>query len=303
MAGFCRVKKVYLSQGGAVKGAMGRQLTFSMGNSIIRSIYTILIKIKNAVWSPGQHRHKRGKTDMFSTEHFIWIGLCAAFVAGMLIFCIRKKVSLKVAGYVMSGICLCSESSKILSNMVESPQGGMYLDPAALPFHLCSLMLFGVLYITFGKEGRCKQRLIDFVAVMGTLGSICAILIPTNGTDFTTVLAYQCFVYHGGLLWFSLYLILSGRAKLGLKAMGSNIGMLLLLAVAVLYVNGALSAYGTNFMYLVRPPMEDLPYLNLEQGWYVYFLRLLLLGLGLVSLFHIPFILHQKNTGSRNTAC
>lgn len=41
MAGFCRVKKVYLSQGGAVKGAMGRQLTFSMGNSIIRSIYTI----------------------------------------------------------------------------------------------------------------------------------------------------------------------------------------------------------------------------------------------------------------------
>lgn len=171
---------------------------------------------------------------MFSTEHFIWIGLCAAFVAGMLIFCIRKKVSLKVAGYVMSGICLCSESSKILSNMVESPQGGMYLDPAALPFHLCSLMLFGVLYITFGKEGRCKQRLIDFVAVMGTLGSICAILIPTNGTDFTTVLAYQCFVYHGGLLWFSLYLILSGRAKLGLKAMGSNIGMLLLLAVAVL---------------------------------------------------------------------
>lgn len=240
---------------------------------------------------------------MFSTEHFIWIGLCAAFVAGMLIFCIRKKVSLKVAGYVMSGICLCSESSKILSNMVESPRGGMYLDPAALPFHLCSLMLFGVLYITFGKEGRCKQRLIDFVAVMGTLGSICAILIPTNGTDFTTVPAYQCFVYHGGLLWFSLYLILSGRAKLGLKAMGSNIGMLLLLAVAVLYVNGALSAYGTNFMYLVRPPMEDLPYLNLEQGWYVYFLRLLLLGLGLVSLFHIPFILHQKNTGSRSTAC
>lgn len=138
---------------------------------------------------------------------------------------------------------------------------------------------------------------------MGTLGSICAILIPTNGTDFTTVPAYQCFVYHGGLLWFSLYLILSGRAKLGLKAMGSNIGMLLLLAVAVLYVNGALSAYGTNFMYLVRPPMEDLPYLNLEQGWYVYFRRLLLLGLGLVSLFHIPFILHQKNTGSRNTAC
>ena len=41
MVGFCRVKKVYLSQGGAVKGTMGRQLTFSMENSIIRSIYTI----------------------------------------------------------------------------------------------------------------------------------------------------------------------------------------------------------------------------------------------------------------------
>lgn len=65
MAGFCRVKKVYLSQGGAVKGAMGRQLTFSMGNSIIRSIYTILIKIKMLSGHPGSIGTKEEKQICF----------------------------------------------------------------------------------------------------------------------------------------------------------------------------------------------------------------------------------------------
>lgn len=122
----------------------------------------------------------------------------------------------------MTVICVCSEVSKIMSDMQASPYGGMTLAPQSLPFHLCSMMIFAVLYITFGREGRGKQTVIDFVAVMGTLGSFCALMIPTNGTDFTQIGAYQCFVYHGGLLWFSLYLLLSGRAKLGAAGAGAE---------------------------------------------------------------------------------
>ena len=190
----------------------------------------------------------------------------------------------------MSVICAFSEISKVMSDMLPSPGGGMALNPQSLPFHLCSLMLVGVIFITFGKASPVKQSIIDFIAVVGTLGSICAILIPTNGTDFTTIYAYQCFIYHAGLLWFSLYLIRTGQAKLGLKALGRNIGILLVLGLIMLYVNGALSVYDTNFMYLVRPPMEGLPYLNLSHGWYAYFLRLMALGVILLVLFHSPFI-------------
>ena len=231
---------------------------------------------------------------MFTGEHFIWIALCAAFIAAMTLISRKRNWSLRRAGYVMTGICIVSEVSKIMSSMEVSPYGGMTLAPWALPFHLCSMMIFAVAYITFGREGRAKQTLIDFMAVMGTLGSFCAIMIPTNGTDFTQIDAYQCFVYHAGLLWFSLYLLISGRARLGGRALLRNLGLLTGLAFGMLYVNGALSAYGTNFMYLVRPPMEGLPYLNLEQGWYVYFLRLMALGAALVTLFHLPFLLHAR---------
>lgn len=61
------------------------------------------------------------------------------------------------------------------------------------------------------------------------------------------------------------------------------------LAFGMIYVNGALSVYGTNFMYLVRPPLEGLPYLNLESGWYAYFLRLIALGAAIVTVFHRRF--------------
>lgn len=230
---------------------------------------------------------------MFTTEHFIWLGLCAAFVAGMSF--LGRRWSLRRAGSVMCAICLISEVSKMMSNLLPAADGGMHLDPKCLPFHLCSLMIFAVPYLTFGKEGRLRRALINFVAVAGTLGSVCAILIPTNGTNFAALPAYQCFVYHAGLLWFALYLILSGQAKLGsLRTLGTNLGVLLALALLMLYLNGALAAYDTNFFYLTRPPMEHLPYLNLEQGWYVYFLRLLLLGTVLVTLFQLPFFLYAR---------
>ena len=232
---------------------------------------------------------------MFTAEHWLWIFLCAAAIAGLSVLSVRKKFSLKTAGGIMTAVCALSEVSKVLSNMVESPEGGMHLDPLCLPLHLCSLMIFAVLYITFGKEGSFKRVLMNFLAVVGTLGSFCAILIPTNGTDFATLPAYQCFVFHAGLMWFSIYLILSGRAKLGsFRVLGENLGLLLLAAFLMLYVNGALSVYDTNFFYLTRPPMENLPVLNLDKGWYVYLLRLVLLGIGLISLFHLPFILASK---------
>ncbi|MBR2460057.1 MAG: YwaF family protein [Clostridia bacterium] len=240
---------------------------------------------------------------MFSAQHFIWMGLCALFVIGMTLAAVKGRWSLKATGLVMTAICVFSEVSKIMSDMEASPvTEGMVLNPKSLPFHLCSLLLFAVLLITFGKDGAFKQALMNFMAFAGTVGSLCAILIPTNGTDFASLGAYQCFVYHAGLMWFSVYLIATGRARLGIKAYGQNTLVLLSLAVAMLYVNSALSSYGTNFMYLVRPPMENLPILNLDHGWYVYFLTLLGIGAAALTLFHLPFILiegHKRTDKGR----
>lgn len=233
---------------------------------------------------------------MFTTEHFIWIAICAVFIATMTVIGIKNKWNLKRAGRIMMVICVLSEVSKVMSSMIESPGGGRHLDPLSLPFHLCSLIILAVVYIVFGKEGKAKRLVINFVSVMGTVGSFLAIMIPTNGTDFSEVTSYQCFVYHAGLMWFAIYLIISGEAKLNFKSLLENTGVLVLLSFIMLYVNGALSVYDTNFFYLTRPPMENLPYLNLDKGWYVYFGRMLFLGILLMLLFHLPFIIKNRKS-------
>ena len=233
---------------------------------------------------------------MFTTEHFIWIAICAVFIAAMTVIGIKNKWNLKRAGRIMMVICVLSEVSKVMSSMIESPGGGRHLDPLSLPFHLCSLIILAVVYIVFGKEGKAKRLVINFVSVMGTVGSFLAIMIPTNGTDFSEVTSYQCFVYHAGLMWFAIYLIISGEAKLNFKSLLENTGVLVLLSFIMLYVNGALSVYDTNFFYLTRPPMENLPYLNLDKGWYVYFGRMLFLGILLMLLFHLPFMIKNRKS-------
>ena len=231
---------------------------------------------------------------MFTVNHFIWLGICLIFILIMLFLSLKYKFSLKKASLIMTFICLASEISKMMSDMQDNPAGGMSLDPRSLPFHLCSLMIFVVFYICFAKDNRFKDILINFLAVMGSVGSFMALLIPTNGVAFIEIGPYQCFVFHSGLMWFAIYLIATKKANLGLRSYLINLIVLASLAFLMIYINGALSAYGTNFFYLVRPPMDNLPILNLDHGWYVYFISIMLSGLILLSLFHLPFIIIER---------
>lgn len=235
---------------------------------------------------------------MFTSKHFIWLGLCAAAIVIGLIIAKKAKLTNRQAARVMAVICLISEISKIMSEMIpydaEDSTGGMVLDPRALPFHLCSMLIFAVFYLAFAKESPRRNAVLSFTVPIGILGGICAMLIPTNGVDFLKIGPYQCFVYHAGLVWFALYSLLAGQADLGKKAYGRNVLILLILSFLMIYVNGALSAYGTNFMYVRKPPMDGLPVLNLDHGWYVYFLTLMALGAVLVTLVHLPFMIREK---------
>lgn len=231
---------------------------------------------------------------MFTRNHFIWLGLCAAAIVLGLAAAVKKRISIKTAGMVMSVISILSESCKMMTHLLPSPQGGFALDPNALPFHLCSMQIFLVLYITFAKPSPTRDKVISFSVPAALLGGIMAMLIPTDGVDFLDPLAYQCFVYHAGLVWLALYFLCTKQVDMGYKAYVRNLLILLCLCGIMIYVNGAFFAYGTNFMFLTRPPMEGLPILNLDHGWYVYFLSLAALAVVLMTAVHLPFMAAQK---------
>ena len=80
------------------------------------------------------------------------------------------------------------------------------------------------------------------------------------------------------------------------KSLISDTVLMVALSLIMIYLNGALSAYDTNFFFLTRPPMEGLSYLNLDRGWYVYFIRLDILAIALTVLFHVPFIVRERKS-------
>ena len=231
---------------------------------------------------------------MFTINHFLWLGLCAAAIAIGLWLAVKAKLTSKQAARVMAVISIASEISKIMSDMNDSDFGGMVLDPRSLPFHLCSMLIFAVFYLSLAKEGPRRDAVLSFTVPIGLLGGVCAMLIPTNGVNFLKIGPYQCYVYHAGLVWFGLYSLIAKQADLGKKAYVRNMLTLLMLSFLMIYVNGALSAYGTNFMYVRKPPMDGLPILNLDHGWYVYLLTLMALGAVLITLVHFPFMIREK---------
>ncbi len=230
---------------------------------------------------------------MFTQNHFIWLGICAVIILGLTFFSLKYKFSFKTSALIMAGVSLASEVSKILSHMVESEGGGMVLEATALPLHLCSLLIFAFFYLPFSKNEKIKNFLVSLAVPVGIIGATLALVMATSGVKFNKPEPYQCFIYHAVMIWFAIYLIATKQVKLGKKEWITNIVVLFSISIIMIWVNSALQVYETNFWYVVKPPVENLPVLNLNNGWFAYFGTLLLIGLIGLTLVHLPFIIKE----------
>lgn len=231
---------------------------------------------------------------MFSLEHFIWIGICVLMVGGLLWLSLRGRWSRRKASTVMAVIAAASELCKIFTHIQPAAGGGGVVEPGALPLHLCSILIFLVFFCAVSRDERRVGMVASFCTPIAIWGGVLAILMATSGVDFTEPYAYQCFLYHAGLVWWAVHMICMGQVELGRAAYVRNLGVLAGLLVVMLWVNSALSVYDTNFFYVVRPPVKGLPLLNLDHGWYVYFITLVVLGLTALTSVHLPAMLRQR---------
>ncbi len=231
---------------------------------------------------------------MFTTEHFIWMGICAAFIGVLLFVSLKWKFSYKTSARIMAVIALASELCKIFTHIEDAEGGGGVLEPGALPLHLCSILIFLIFFCALSDNQKWVSRVTSFALPIGIWGGVLAILMATSGTDFLKPYAYQCFLYHAGILWWALYLLFTKQAELGKKAYIQNITVLLVLLFVMIWLNSILSVYDTNFFYVVRPPADGLPLLNLDNGWYAYFLALVGIGFAAVTLVHLPAMLLER---------
>lgn len=229
---------------------------------------------------------------MFTPNHFIWLGICAVFIGVLLFLSLKYKFTFKTSALIMSAISVASELLKIFTHIEETENGGV-LGPKYLPLHLCSILIFLIFYVTLSSNKERVAKVTSFIVPIAIWGGLLAMIMATSGVNFAKPFAYQCFIYHAGLVWFALYLLITKQVDLGLKPYLRNLSTLGILLFVMIWVNSALSAYETNFFYVVAPPAEGLPLLNLDNGWFVYFITLVLIGLLLLTLTHLPGIIRD----------
>ena len=234
---------------------------------------------------------------MFTLNHFIWLIIATIIIIIMLLINKYKKLSFNFVLTLMFVVCVISELLKILSNMIDAYGGGKILNPGDLPFHLCSIQIFFIYFLKFViKNEQTKDKLLNFMAPVMLVGGFVALMVPTVGVEFKKAQVYEFFIYHAMIMFFALYILINKITTYSWKTFFRNLGFLGILAVFSLWINSILSGSyeKVNFMYLSRPPKENLPLLNLNNGWYAYVITLASFAIIFMLIFHIIMILIQK---------
>lgn len=228
---------------------------------------------------------------MFTLGHLIWLGVFAILIALAIVLIRKFRVPQPVVQKTVLWILIPLKLLHLSLSMKASPDGGLILQQSQLSFHLCSIMIYSVILINLVKNEKFVRTLKSFMVPAMLIGAAMSLLIPTEGVDPSVPRVWQYMLIHAVLVFYGLYLMLIERVDLSLRAYVSNLRILLGIVALGFLMNSVLEAYETNFLFLRKPPMEGLPILNLDHGWYVYFLTLAAIACLLVFLVHLPFVI------------
>lgn len=233
---------------------------------------------------------------MFSLGHFIWLGSLIAIIVFVLILLKKKNIQKNTVQKTVMFLLIVLKIFHMALSMKEMPDGSYVLNQTQLSFHLCSIMIYFVILINVIKNEKFVSTIKSFMVPCMLIGAAMALLIPTEGVDPTVPRVWQFMLIHGVLVFYGLYLMVVEKVDLSIKAYITNLKLLTLVVLLAFLMNSVLAEYKTNFLFLRYPPMENLPILNMNHGWYVYFITLAFVACVLLFLVHAPFIFrrHKK---------
>ena len=240
---------------------------------------------------------------MFSLGHFIWLGIFAVLITALLLFIKKRGVSGRCVQKSVFYVIVALKLFHLSLSMRQSPDAGMVIDQTQLAFHLCSLMVYAIIISNFIKNERILAKLKSFMVPCMMIGAAMALLIPTEGVDPAKLRVWQYMLIHAVLVFYGIYLMVIEKVDLSFLAYTNNLKLLMCVVVVAFLMNSVLMEYETNFLFLRKPPMDGLPILNLNNGWFVYFLTLAAIACLLLFLVHLPFILRGAEKNSFGGSC
>ena len=227
---------------------------------------------------------------MFTLPHFIWLISIGALIAVALVLLRKFKITHAAVGKAVMITLIVLKIFHLSVSMKESEFGGYVLNQTQLSFHLCSIMIYTVIFTNIIKNEKLIKILKSFMVPCLFIGALMALLIPTEGVDPAVPRVWQYMLIHGVLVFYGIYLAAVERVDLSFMAYFNNLKLLLIVTLVAFLMNSVLEQYKTNFLFLRVPPMDNLPLLNLNNGWYVYFLTLVVIACTLTLLVQLPFM-------------
>tara|TARA_B100001093_G_C26845873_1_gene1022750 strand:+ start:1251 stop:1946 length:696 start_codon:yes stop_codon:yes gene_type:complete len=150
----------------------------------------------------------------------------------------------------------------------------------SMPFHMCRLMWIGSFFLLFSKS----QIALEFVLYMGMMGGLHSLLTPQLTHGSNSLLLFDYFFVHGGLIVAPLLCVFS----LGMRPRKNAwYRTFLYLQIPILFVALIDVFSGGNYMYLAVKPIVDNPFL--VGDWPYYIIGLELATLMHAALVNIPF--------------
>lgn len=268
----------------------------------------------------------------YGTNHLMLLVICLILMIILPIIIKKTNISFNKILNIMLILWIISETIKLCSNVsyllsdgsfvkiieYEAKEGitivRAFYPREELPFHLCSIQPIFMLIIKFSKSIKTQNIFKHFMFPTCLLGAFIALLVPTIDCEFTNPQVYEYFLFHTALIVFAISLVITKQINITFKSHLETLTMLIIMFIASIWINTLCSntgqpymgletdeIYYTNFFFSMKPPMDGLPLLNLNHGWFMYLLNIVALGVTLITLLQLPFIIkNHKNKISQN---
>lgn len=256
---------------------------------------------------------------MFGTRHILMLCISIILILTVTVILKKKQPKLRHVNKALLYVGIISELVKVLCyTVVNEEKFGGYLPKSDLPFHLCSVQILFFLILNLTSKEQVKRVLYAFMFPTCLIGGFAALLLPTHSARNMWVITGQYFLYHTAIIIFALYLIITKELRFSVKDYLNALKMLLLFFFVSVYLNSWVSDYvqDINFMYVIKPPMDGLPFLNKDNGWLSYIFRYACLAVVCVTACYIrPIVSAIRNgkceaggesatkTGEQETGC
>lgn len=236
---------------------------------------------------------------LFSVPHIIFLAVLWPLAAILAILFSRKFGYNKKLIWVCAIIGLLCEVEKIFFFIEETP-GGYRLPAEHIPINMCPFQIFLIFALALSEFPQKRKALLSFMYPTMVGGGFIGMLIPSvvvlgyHGlTEFST---YRYFFFHTMLIFLGLYLYFSKPVQYSIKSFGTAVAGICMVVVLAVWINAFFGwDPSVNFWFIVRPPADNLPLLNLDRGWPFYILQLMWICMLLFVLCYIREIIKSIN--------